>query len=148
MRVLPGSAATGGIYFRRYHRGLLTWIPSRAQPASLVVANRMREEDIDFQQCSHAFMRCAKPERLQELADELSPRDLVVCGQKWLACFTPFFTAAEREHAGCHHRLFFAQTEFCDNLVFHRRAALDRLGERPPDANRTIGQPTIRRSTC
>jgi len=27
------------------------------------------------------------------------------------ACFTPFFTAAEREQAGCQHRLFFAQTD-------------------------------------
>ena len=45
----------------------------------------MREEGIDFQQCSNAFMGCARPERLQELADELTPRDLVTCGQKWLA---------------------------------------------------------------
>jgi hypothetical protein len=66
---------------------------------------------------------------------------LPTCGQKWLANFTPFFTASEREHAGCQHRLFFAQVEFCDNLVFHRRAALDKLGERLLDANRTIGQP-------
>jgi hypothetical protein len=29
----------------------------------------------------------------------------------------------------------------CDNLIFHRRAALDKLGERLLDANRTIGQP-------
>jgi hypothetical protein len=105
------------------------------------LANRMREEGIDFHQCSNAFMRCARPERLQELADELAPRDLVSCGQKWLAYFTPFFTAAEREEAGCRHRLFFAQTEFCDNLIFHRRAGLDKLGERLLDANRTIGQP-------
>jgi hypothetical protein len=105
------------------------------------LANRMREERIDFQQCSNAFMRCARPERLQELADALTPRDLIACGQKWLACFTPFFTPQERDEAGCRHRLFFAQTEFCDNLVFHRRAALDRLGERLLDANRTIGQP-------
>jgi hypothetical protein len=105
------------------------------------LANRMREEGFDFHQCSNAFMRCSRPERLQELADELTPRDLVSCGQKWLACFTPFFTAAEREEAGCRHRLFFAQTEFCDNLIFHRRAALDKLGERLLDANRTIGQP-------
>jgi len=105
------------------------------------LANRMREEGIDFQQRSNAFMRCARPERLQELADALSPRDLIACGQKWLACFTPFFTARERDEAGCRHRLFFAQTEFCDNLVFHRRAALDRLAERLLDANRTIGQP-------
>ncbi len=53
----------------------------------------------------------------------------------------PFFTAREREHAGCQHRLFFSQVEFCDNLIFRRRAALDNLGERLLDANRTIGQP-------
>jgi hypothetical protein len=35
-----------------------------------------------------------------------------------------------------------AQVEYCDNLIFHRRAALDALGERLFDANRTIGQPT------
>ncbi len=36
-----------------------------------------------------------------------------------------FFTG--REDAGCQHRLFFSQIEFCDNLIFHRRAALDNL---------------------
>jgi hypothetical protein len=105
------------------------------------LANKMREEDIAFKQCSNAFVTCAKPERLQELADSLSPKDLIACGQKWLARLTPFFTSHERERAGCQHRLFFSQVEFCDNLIFHRRAALDRLGERLLDANRTIGQP-------
>ena len=37
--------------------------------------------------------------------------------------------------------MFFSQIEFCDNLIFRRRAALDNLGERLLDANRTIGQP-------
>jgi hypothetical protein len=64
-----------------------------------------------------------------------------MCAQKWLAAFTPFFSEKERREAGCQHRLFFAQVEYCDNLVFRRRAALDRLGERLLDANRTIGQP-------
>jgi hypothetical protein len=31
--------------------------------------------------------------------------------------------------------------EYCDNLIFHRRAALDQLGARLLDANRTISQP-------
>ncbi len=31
--------------------------------------------------------------------------------------------------------------EYCDNLIFHRRAALDQLANRLLDANRTIGQP-------
>jgi len=105
------------------------------------VANRMREEGIDFKQCANAFIRCAAPDRLQRLADSLDPHDLSTCGQKWLARLTPFFTAKEREEAGCQHRLFFSQIEFCDNLIFRRRAALDNLGERLLDANRTIGQP-------
>jgi hypothetical protein len=105
------------------------------------LANRMRENGIQFKQCSNAFLKCAAPDRLQQLADSLTPRDLVTCGQKWLAHLTPFFSAREREQAGCQHRLFFSQLEFCDNLVFRRRTALDMLGERLLDANRTIGQP-------
>jgi hypothetical protein len=48
---------------------------------------------------------------------------------------TPFFTETERKQAGCQHRLFFSQIEFCDNLIFHRRAALDKLEERLLDAH-------------
>jgi hypothetical protein len=105
------------------------------------LANRMRQQGIDFKQSTNAFLKCAAPARMQELSDSLSPRDLVTCGQKWLARLTPFFTARERQQAGCQHRLFFSQVEFCDNIIFHRRAALDKLGERLLDANRTIGQP-------
>jgi hypothetical protein len=101
----------------------------------------MREEGIGFQQCTNAFLKCSNPVRLQQLADSLTARDVLTCGQKWLATFTPFFTDRERKQAGCQHRLFFAQTELCDNLIFRRRAALDQIGERLLDANRTIGQP-------
>jgi hypothetical protein len=105
------------------------------------LANRLREENVDFGKSSNAFLKCGNFERLQELADSLTARDLLTCGQKWLAAFTPFFKEQERKQAGCQHRLFFAQVEYCDNLIFHRRAALDALGERLLDANRTIGQP-------
>ena len=76
------------------------------------------------------------------LADSLAARDIERCAQKWLRAFTPFFTPTERRTASCQHRLFFAQVEYCDNLIFGRRAGLDALGERLLDANRTIGQPT------
>lgn len=105
------------------------------------LAIRMGEEGIDFQQCTNAFLKCANPARLQELADSLATRDLLQCGQKWLAAFTPFLSDRERKHAGCQHRLFFAQVEYCDNLIFHRRAAVDELTERLLDLNRNIGQP-------
>jgi len=105
------------------------------------LAIRMRQEKIDFQQCKNAFLRCSHPERLQELADSLTAQDLLQCGLKWLAAFTPFFTARERREANCQHRLFFSQAEYCDNLIFFRRAAVDELAERLLDMNRTIGQP-------
>jgi len=59
----------------------------------------------------------------------------------WLAAFTAFLSDRERKHAGCQHRLFFSRVEYCDNLVFHRRAAVDELTERLLDLNRSIGQP-------
>lgn len=105
------------------------------------LANRMRERGIRFQQCANAFLQGSDPEALQQLADSLTAQDLIACGQKWLASLTPFFSEKERRQAGCQHRLFFAQTEYCDNLIFRRRAALDALGERLLDANRLIGQP-------
>jgi len=105
------------------------------------LAIRMQEEGIDFQQCTNAFLKCGNPARLQELADSLTAQDLLKCGQKWLAAFTPFFTDKERKQAGCQHRLFFSQVEYCDNLIFHRRAAVDELTQRLLDMNRMIGQP-------
>jgi hypothetical protein len=105
------------------------------------LALRMKEEGIDFHQSTNAFLKCGNPARLQELADSLTARDLLQCGQKWLAVFTPFITDQERRQAGCQHRLFFAQVEYCDNLIFHRRAAVEELTQRLLDLNRNIGQP-------
>jgi hypothetical protein len=105
------------------------------------IANRLRERGIRFRLCGNALLSCADPALLQELADSLTARDFIRCGQKWLAQLTPFFTERERRIAGVQHRLFFSQVEYCDNLIFSRRAALDALGERLLDANRGIGQP-------
>src|SRR5258706_3428537 len=124
-RVSPHLPFSARLCLNQHH-----WLP-----------NRRREKGIGFKQTANAFLKCVVPDRLQALANSLIPRDLVTCGQKWLARLTPFFTAREREEAGCRHRLFFSQVEFCANLVFRRRSALDKLGERLLDANRTIGQP-------
>jgi hypothetical protein len=106
------------------------------------LATRLTAAGISFRQCGNAFLTCSNPRRLQQLANSLTPRDLARCAQKWLRTFTPFFTPTERREAACQHRLFLAQVEYCDNLIFQRRAALDALGDRLFDANRTIGQPT------
>jgi hypothetical protein len=101
----------------------------------------MQQQGIAFRQCKNAFLRCADPQRLQQLADSLTAQDLLRCGQKWLTAFTPFFTSPERRQAGCQPRLFFSQVELCDNLIFFRHAAVDQFAERLLDMNRTIGQP-------
>jgi hypothetical protein len=101
----------------------------------------MRQAGVLFKQCGNAFVRCSDPETLQDWADSLTPRDFITCGQKWLAYLTPFFTGKERKRGGCQHRLFFSQVEYCDNLIFRRRAALESLSDPLLDANRTIGQP-------
>jgi hypothetical protein len=63
------------------------------------LANRMRTEGIDFEQCSNAFLKCSHPQKLQQLADSLSAHDLLSCGQKWLACLTPFFKEKKKTAA-------------------------------------------------
>jgi hypothetical protein len=54
----------------------------------------------------------------------------------------PFFSGSERRDHGCWHQLFFAQVEYCDNLIFRTRPALDHLGDRLLDANRNRGRRT------
>jgi hypothetical protein len=78
---------------------------------------------------------------LRQLSDCLLPYDRIACGQKWLAHLTPFFTERGRKLAGCQHRIFFAQVEYCDNLISKRRVALDAFGDGLLDANRTIDRP-------
>jgi hypothetical protein len=125
VRMCPHFPFSARIYLNQHH-----WL-----------ANRMRKEGIDFRQCTNAFLECDDPGRLQELADSLTARDISTCAYKWLTAFRPFFTDQEWHHANCVHRLFLSQVEYCDNLIFHPRAALDALQERLLDANRTIGRP-------
>src|ERR1700741_3058844 len=57
------------------------------------LANRMREQGIRFKQLTNAFLRCSAPDRLQELADSLTPRDRAArvraLGQQTLTQYGP-----------------------------------------------------------
>jgi len=82
------------------------------------LAIRMKEEKIDFQQCTNAFLKCGNPKRLQELAGSLTAKDLLTCGQKWLAYFTPFFTGAGRKSHGCRQDNYLdVQRDILETLV-------------------------------
>jgi hypothetical protein len=105
------------------------------------LARKMKQAGIRFVQSGNAFRQCSDPAALQTMADSLRADDLIRCAHKWLNRLIPFFQAKERREAGCWHQLFFAQVEYCENLIFRQRAALDELGERLLDANRNIGRP-------
>jgi hypothetical protein len=105
------------------------------------LAHKMKHAGIHFTQSKNAFRQCSDPAALQEMADSLTADDITRCGHKWINRLIPFFQAKERREAGCWHQLFFAQVEYCENLIFRQRAALDELGERLLDANRNIGRP-------
>jgi len=85
---------------------------------------------------------CAAPTRLQQLADSLTTADLEATVQHWLAELVPFYSTPDpRRTSEYVHRLFVSQAEFCTNLIFEERVALDRMAERLLDLNRTIGRP-------
>ncbi len=61
------------------------------------LANRLRLEFIPFEQCDNLFADCAKPERLQELADAFTPDDIIRPVQSWLSRLLPYFTEEHRQ---------------------------------------------------
>jgi hypothetical protein len=90
------------------------------------LANSMRSEGIDFEQCSNAFLKCSHPQKLQELADSLIAHDLLSCGQKWLAYLRPFFKESERRQAGCQH--FYEHHKNSIKLAYRRSTRPENAG--------------------
>lgn len=106
------------------------------------LARRLHHEGIFFRKAANAFVQCSNPERLQQLADSLTPSDLEVPLQGWLRELVPFYASTDPNHiTDCVYRLFCSQVEYCTNLIFKERAALDRVAERLLDLNRSIGRP-------
>jgi hypothetical protein len=106
------------------------------------LARQLEDEGISFRKAANAFLSCCDPERLQQLADGFTPADLEVPIQCWLRQLVPFYASPDPNRISEYvYRLFDSQVEYCTNLVFSRRAALDRMAERLLDLNRCIGRP-------
>lgn len=106
------------------------------------LARRLQEEGIFFRKAANAFVQCSNPDRLQQLADGLTPFDLEAPIQRWFRELVPFYANTDPNRiSDCVYRLFCSQIEYCTNLIFKERAALDRLAERLLDLNRSIGRP-------
>jgi hypothetical protein len=105
------------------------------------LARQLEREGITFRQAANAFVQCADPERLQQLADGFTPADLDGPVQRWLYQFVPFYSAEPNRTSERVYSLFASQVEYCTNLIFRQRTALDRMADRLLDLNRNIGRP-------
>lgn len=104
------------------------------------LARQLEREGITFRQAANAFVQCADPERLQQLADGFRPGDLDRAVQRWLHQLVPFYTSEPDRTSDRVYRVFCSQVEYCTNLIFRQRAALDRMADRLLDLNRNIGR--------
>lgn len=104
------------------------------------LACQMQREGIAFEKRDNLFVACAQPQRLQELSDAFAPEHILGSVEAWMPRLLPFFNATEREQ-GYRHQLYMTQIEYCQNLIFHKKAALHRLFDRLMDANRELGHP-------
>jgi hypothetical protein len=106
------------------------------------LARQLQAEGIFYRKAANAFVQCPDPERLQQLADGLTSADLEVPIQCWLRELVPFYANSDPNRISDYvYRLFASQVEYCTNLIFTQRAALDRMAERLLDLNRSIGRP-------
>jgi hypothetical protein len=93
------------------------------------LATRMSEEGIDFQQFTNAFLKCGNPARLQELADSLTPQDLLSAarsGSRLSPRSSPTGSASTRGVSIVSSSLRWSIA----TTSFHRRAAVDELTPR------------------
>jgi hypothetical protein len=78
---------------------------------------QLRKERIPFDSLDNGFLWCADPERLQQLADSLSPTDVQSFFDRWLEQLPWPLTPADRA-AGYRHRLSIWQLEMSLTQVF------------------------------
>jgi hypothetical protein len=78
---------------------------------------QLRKEDIAFDSLDNGFLWCADPDRLQQLADSLSPTDVEAFFDRWLQRLPWPLTWFDRA-AGYRHRLSIWQLEMSLTQVF------------------------------
>jgi len=104
------------------------------------LACRLQQEGIAFSKIGNMFTACDDPQRLQELSDAFAPADVLQPVDAWMPQLLTFFSDEERQQ-NYRHVLYMAQMEYCHNVIFHQRAAADRLFDRLMDNSRGLGHP-------
>jgi hypothetical protein len=80
---------------------------------------RLAKERIGYEELANGILSCANPERMQELADGLTPARILLFLSKWQDRLPCPFTVDERR-AGYRYQVSISQVEFARTQVFDR----------------------------
>jgi hypothetical protein len=101
---------------------------------------QLRQAGVAFEALDNGFLRCADPERLQAVCQQLEPGWVHAFFEKWVARLPWPLTAADRQ-AGYHHRLSIWQMEVSQTHVFTRPIRGREFFEQLIRENLDLGRP-------
>jgi len=91
---------------------------------------------LSFDKQTNAFLGCERPDELQQIADNLSQRDIRRVADRWTYRVLPILTYKQRHDTRFHYRWSLGQMEVSHNLVFRADYPLAELFQRHIDLNR------------
>lgn len=106
------------------------WVEKQAAAKKLITAMQ-----------TNAFLGTSSPERLQQIIDRLSERDIRRVVDRWVYRVLPILTKKERYQTGFRYDWCVAQIEYSHNLVFRPAFPLGQLFQRHIDLNRRMLSP-------
>ncbi len=104
------------------------------------VKQQLRREQIPFTSLDNGFLTCADPIRLQTICDQLGPRDLQQCFDRW-SHRLPWPMRAEDRAAGFDHRVTLCQLEISLTQIFDRPVQGRHFFEAVIRENLDLGRP-------
>lgn len=116
--------------------GTRTWRWCRCEWAK----QQLRQAGIAFEALDNGFLKCADPERLQTICQQLGPEQVQAFFDKWVAKL-PWPLTTEDRKAGYQHRLSIWQMEVSRTQVFTRPVRGREFFEQVLRENLDLGRP-------
>jgi len=106
------------------------------------LAQQLGRRGLRFRREDNAIVDCDAPKALQRLADSLDERVIRQRASYWTWRLSPSFSSRERQLCNLEYGWSIAQVEFCQNVIFKRRAPLRELFRRATEIGVALGGAT------
>jgi hypothetical protein len=95
-----------------------------------IIERRLLKENIAFKKKDNAFLAISDHQRLQTIADSLTPEMISERLDLWTNFLVPTFSDAEKKTLNLNRFYSIAQIEYCRNFIFKRNFPIRKLFER------------------